>query len=32
MMMVKELEHIKRVMHNAVAHDPPNDAQPVPEQ
>ena len=30
--LLKELEYTKQVMHNAIAHHPLTDAQPVPEQ
>ena len=30
--IVKELEYTKQVMHNAIAHHSPTDAQLVPEQ
>ena len=30
--IIKELEYTKQVMHNAVAHHLPTDAQLVPEQ
>lgn len=30
--MIKELEYIKQVMHNSITHHSPADAQPHPEQ
>ena len=32
MTIIKELEYTKQVMHNAIAHHSPTDAQLVPEQ
>ena len=32
MVILKELEYTKQVMHNAIAHHSPTDAQLVPEQ